>query len=62
MAIQGRGAGGRGAASGTNAQQMVPVAGGGQPSLLDLFNTPHGYGGGGGGASGITNQMKRLKM
>ena len=36
---------------------MVPVGGGGgMPSLLDLFNTPHGYGSGGGasGVAGVT--------
>ena len=43
---------------------MVPTAGGdGLPSLLDLFNTPHGFGGGGGrgsGVAGVTGQMRRL--
>ena len=50
----GRGAGGRSAA-GFGSGQMVPVDGGGNPSLLDLFNTPHSYAGGGdGGVAGIT--------
>ena len=50
----GRSRAGRG---GAGSQALVPTAGGGGlPSLLDLFNTPHGYGGGGGGASvaGVT--------
>lgn len=49
-----------------SSQAMVPTAGGGGlPSLLDLFNTPHGFGGGvgggrGSGVAGVTGQMRRL--
>ena len=58
----GRGAGGRGS-GGAGSQALVPANnGGGQASLLDLFNTPHSFGGASGGVTGVTNQMRRLKM
>ena len=42
---------------------IVPASGGGSNNLLDLFNTPHGFGGGGSSSvAGVTKQMKRLKM
>lgn len=44
-AIKGR------AGGGAQAQQALVPSGGGAASLLDLFNTPHGYGGGGGGVA-----------
>lgn len=59
MVARGRGAGGA-------SQALVPTAGGGgMPSLLDLFNTPHGFGGGSSssaGVSGVTRGMRRLQM
>lgn len=59
MVARGRGAGG------ASSKALVPTAGGGgMPSLLDLFNTPHSFGGGSSSAnvSGVTGQMRRLKM
>ena len=50
---------------GAGSQALVPVNdGGGLSSLLDLFNTPHSYGGGASssGVAAVTGQMRRLKM
>ena len=49
LAIEGGGAsrGGRATGTGAASEALVPVGNqGGQTSLLDLFNTPHGFGGG----------------
>ena len=42
----------KGAGRGAGGGAMVPSSGG-LPSLLDLFNTPHSYGGGSGGGANV---------